>query len=211
VGRNRSPGPCAAEGRRAAAAPVMERQVLARGLWLKTERHGGLVLRRRQKWCPRPLGERLLRRLVIQGQYFGRYLPVAPLRSGQDLGNLVVLQSFAHGATPLRRLTPARRSDPKVIRSLCCFWAAVHRGWLTGGWLPDIGGRVHLPWELYQPWQTANVLVDVAGNCWLVDVGASTVFHSARFPFGRLHAALMLRALRRCMRRLGCGVDGPCR
>jgi len=194
---------------RGAAALELERRVLSRGLWLKTERRGGLVLRRRQKWCPRPLGELLLRRLVIRGQHFGRYLPVVPLRFGQDLGDAVVLQPFAHGATPLRRLTAARRSDPKIIRSLCRFWAAVQRGWLTGGWLPDIGGRVFLPWELYRPWQTDNVVVDGAGDCWLVDAGASAVFHSARSPFGRLHAALMLGALRQCMRRLGCGVDGP--
>lgn len=198
-------------GRGAAAAPEVKRRVLSRGLWLKTERRGGLVLRRRQKWCPRPLGELLLRRLVIQGQHFGRYLPVAPLRFEQDPGDLVVCQPFAQGATPLRRLPPALRSDPKVIRSLCFFWTAVHRGWLTGGWLPDIGGRVFMPWELYRPWQTDNVLVDGAGDCWLVDVGASAVFHSARSPLGRLHAALMCCALRQCTRRLGCGVDGPCR
>jgi hypothetical protein len=193
------------------AAPGTERQVLAWGLWLKTERRGDLVLRRRQWWCPRPLGDFLLVRLVIQARRFERYLPVLPLRVAQDRNDLLVLQPYAKGATPLRRLDPAQLKDPKTVRSLCRFWAAVHHGWQRGRWLPDIGGRAHLPWELYRPLHTDNVIVDDAGDCWLVDAGASAVFHSARSPFGRLHAALMLRAVRHCMRQLGCGVDGPCR
>jgi hypothetical protein len=186
-----------------------ESVVLARGVWLKAVRGGDLVRRERPWWCPPPLGELLLRRLMEQAKRFEAFLPVVPLREDHDCHGAVLLQPYVAGAVPLRRLSAARLRDPTVVRSLCELWYGALLAWRIGGRLPDIGGRVHRPWELYRPLQTDNVVVGAGGKCWLVDVGASTAFHSARSPFGRLHAGFMVRALRQSMRQLGCGIEEP--
>lgn len=133
-----------------------------------------------------------------------------PLHLVQRRGETFAMQRYVEGATPVRSLSPAQLGDATIVHSLCRFWDAVQQGWAAGGWLPDIGGRVYLPGDLYRPLRTDNVVVDDMGSCWLVDFGAGAVFHSARSPFGRLHAALMLRAIRRCMGRFGCPPGGPC-
>jgi hypothetical protein len=128
---------------------------------------------------------------------------VPPIRAVVGSSGQKLLQPYLADATPLRRLSAVQLADPVVLHSLVQFWHAVAQGWTKIGWLPDIGGRVYLPWELYRPLRTDNVLIDGTGACWLVDVGASATFHSARSPVGRLHAALMLRAIRRCALRFG--------
>ena len=179
-------------------------EALAHGLWLKTERCGSSVRRSFQPWCPPALGVYLLRRLVEQSERFASYLPVPPLREIPGGPDLIVVQPYLMGATPLRRLNAPQLADPTTVRSLCRFWQSVRRGWREVGWLPDIGGRVYLPWELYRPMRSENVVVDADGNCWLVDAAATATFHSARSPLGRLHAALMLRAIQSCLIRLQC-------
>jgi hypothetical protein len=145
----------------------------------------------------------LLLQLIRGADRFGRYLPVPPLRLVDGRGGPALLQPYLAGAVPLRRLTTPQLADPLVRHSLLQFWQAAAQGWRNIGWLPDIGGRAYLPWELYRPLQSDNVLIDRTGNCWLVDVGASATFHSVQSPLGRLHAALMLRAIRNCVLRLG--------
>lgn len=172
--------------------------VLARGLLLRTERQGGLVVRRAQPWCPPPLGRWLLRRLVRGGALFGVYLSLPPLRLTRRGSATVVTQRYLAGAVPLRHLTHADLADPRLAAALDTFWDAVERCWRETGRLPDIGGRVYLPWELYRPHCTDNVLVDLERRCWLVDPGATALFHCARWLPARLHAALMLRAVQRC-------------
>lgn len=168
-----------------------------------------LVVRAPQPWCPRPLGEWLLRRLLEQSKYFAQYLPIVPLFAVQGSTGTVLLQHYREDSTPLRCISAAQLADPKVVQALCHFWRAVESGWRAAGRLPDIGGRVYTPWELYSPLRTANVVVDTRGNCWLVDVGADTIFHNMQSPLGRLHGFLMLRAIRRARRRLGCAGEGP--
>ena len=177
-------------------------RVLARGLWLKTARCGTDVVRSPQPWCPPALGAWLQARLLSGAERFGGYLPVPPMRTVIGSDGQILLQPYLADATPLRQLTAVQLADPLVLHSLQQFWRAVAHGWQRIGWLPDIGGRVFLPWELYRPLQTDNVLIDGTGACWLVDVGATATFHSARSPVGRLHATLMLRAIRQCARRL---------
>ena len=178
-------------------------QVLARSLWLRTARCGADVVRSPQPWCPRPVGAWLLARLLAGAERFGSYLPVPPIRSVIVGNSQILLQPYLIDATPLRRLSARQLADPAVLRSVVQFWHAVAQGWTKVGWLPDIGGRVYLPWELYRPLRTDNVLVDMTGACWLVDVGASATFHNAHSPLGRLHATLMLRAIQQCIRRFG--------
>lgn len=191
----------------ASGAAAVQCRLLAQGLWLKTERCGDSVRRSAQPWCPRPLAVWLLKRLVEQYERVASYLPAPPLRLVLSGVEPHALQPYLEGATPLRRLSALQLADPTTIRSLCRFWQSVRRGWRALGWLPDVGGRVYLPWELYRPMHTENVVVAADGNCWLVDAAATATFHSARSPLGRLHASLMLRSIERCLIRLRCASE----
>lgn len=182
--------------------PRAARELLAGGPFLRTERWGDVVVRRGQPWCPPALARRLVGGLIRRGRLFGAYLPVPALRPAVLGGDEVAVQPYLAGAVPLRRLGPAELAAPRVAATLDRFWAGAERCWQETGWLPDIGGRVYLPWELYQPLRSDNVLVDAARRCWLVDPGATALFHCARWPTARLHAALMLAALRRARRAL---------
>jgi len=178
--------------------------VLARGVWITTERRGNLVLRQPNWWCPAPLGRLVLRTLLNGARRFGSVLPVSPVRLVRRGSSAVLVQRYVSAARPLRRLTVNELANPYTRLAICRFWAAVERCWQETGWLPDVGGRVYFPWELYVPLRTDNVVLDTSGECWLVDVGATAIFHCARWPTARLHAALMLGAIRRCSVALDC-------
>jgi hypothetical protein len=190
-----APGTCK---RPAPPAGQPQYRVLARGFWLKTERCDALVVRSAQWWCPRLLSERLLRELVVGADRFRPFLPVPSMWLAPRAGRPAVWQTF---------VAPSQVT-PLIAPALCRFWEGVERCWHATGWLPDVGGRVYLPWELYSPLRSDNVVIDPAGMCWLVDVGATRLFHSAALPTGRIHAALMLLALRRAHRRLHARLDG---
>ena len=179
--------------------------ILARGPLWTTGRVGQSVIRRPARWLPAPLQHAIAAHLIGAAERVGGQLPVAPLRLRRFARAALVVQPYLRGAVPLRRLSQRHLADPVLVASLCRFWDAAERCWEQTGWLPDIGGRVYLPWELYQPLRTDNVLIDVGNaeaTCWLVDVAASAPFHCARWPTARLHAALMHRAIRRCRARL---------
>lgn len=179
------------------------RQVLARGpLWL-TYRHGAVVIRRGYRWYPASWQQAVVRRLAAAATRLAEHLAVAPVRERRIGEAAVAVQPFLSDAIPLRLLSAGELAEPRRAAGICAFWQSVRRCWQATGRLPDVGGRVYVPWELYQPLKTANVLVQPDGQCWLVDVAASSIFHSARWPTGRLHAWLLLRALDRAARRLG--------
>lgn len=177
--------------------------MLARGpLWL-TYRHGAVVIRRGYRWYPASWQLAIVRRLAASSARLGEHLAVAPVRERQIGGAAVAVQPYLANALPLRQLSARDLAEPRIAAGICAFWRSVGRCWQATGRLPDVGGRIYFPWELYQPLRTENVLVQPDGQCWLVDVAASKLFHSARWPTGKLHAWLLLRALDRAARRLG--------
>ena len=97
----------------------------------------------------------------------------------------------------MRYLADERLRQPAVAQRLQALLRNVEQCYERTGWMPDIGGRVYVPGELYNIRRTDNLVLGVDGRWWLVDVGATELFHNRTWPTGRFHARLMLRALRR--------------
>ena len=184
-------------------AAALERHVLARSLLMTTERRGGAVVRRPRRWWPGRLRRWLLTAQLRQAERFAAVLPLPLPRLVLLPDGPALMQPLLPNARPLRSLRPQDLAVPSVRAAIWRFWQDVERCWEQTGWLPDVGGRAHLPWELYAPLRSDNVLLDESGQCWLVDPSATAIFHDRRWPTARLHALLMRRALRRCRARWG--------
>lgn len=179
-------------------------RVLARGPFVTTERVGDLVVRRPRRSCRLLLGPSLARGMSSALRRFRRYLPIPAthVRKGR-FGDFVVVQRYVAGAVPLRDVPDAKLHDPAVAAGLRALLEGAERCYAETGWLPDLGGRVYVPGELYDVRRTDNVVLGADGGWWLVDAGATALFHSRRWPTGWMHTQRMLRVIRRLARELG--------
>ncbi len=180
-----------------------QRHILARGFWLVTERRGSVVRRRPAWWTPPLLSQVLLKQLVARAECFARYMCVAEIHLEGDGRHTIAVQCLVPDAVPLGLMRRCEALQDSLRTHLALLWSGAIRCWQEEGWLPDVGGRVYLPWELYDPFCSHNVVVDTVGRCYLVDAGCTALFHCRRSPLARIHAAIMCWSLRRHIRRLG--------
>ncbi len=134
---------------------------------------------------------------------FRDYLPVPPTRFVRGrLGSFLVVQRYVKGAVLLRQVSDAQLAVPAVSAPLRGLLAQIAMCYAQTGWMPDVGGRVYVPGELYDVRRTDNLVLGADGRWWLVDVGATALFHHRKWPTGWLHTRFLMAAVRRFDRKL---------
>jgi len=172
--------------------------VLSRGALTRTVRHGRFVVRTPQCWWRPCIG---LGPCVALERTYRIFSPRLPVPRSRWLRNragtpVAMVQRYIEGAQILRHLDCGTLVRSGAAESLLPVLEAIDMCYRETGWLPDIGGKAYLPWELYDVSRCDNLVLDRQGAWWLVDVGATALFHSRRWPPARLHLFLMRRALR---------------